>query len=83
MHKGSEMETYYEIRVRGHLSPEWGAVFEGMEIVCLEDGDTALTGPLPDQSALYGFLLRLRDLGLTLVSVNPRLFTTHFPSPDR
>ncbi len=65
------MVTCYEIRVHGHLSPEWTAVFEGMKICCLEDGDTTLTGPLPDQSALYGLLLHLRDLGLTLVSVNP------------
>ena len=65
------MDIRYEIRVHGHLSPEWAAVFEGMEITCLSDGDTALTGLVPDQAALYGLLLRLRDLGLTLVSINP------------
>jgi hypothetical protein len=66
------METRYEIRVHGHLSPEWTVVFQGMEIACLPNGDTTLTGLFPDQSALYGLLLHLRDLGLTLVSVNPR-----------
>lgn len=65
------MGICYEIRVRGHLPLGWKVVFEGMEIICLPDGDTALTGSLPDQSALYGLLLSLRDLGLTLVSVNP------------
>ncbi len=65
------MDIRYEIHVHGHLSPEWAAVFEGMEIVCLENGDTALIGRLPDQPALYGLLLHIRDLGLTLVSVNP------------
>jgi hypothetical protein len=30
---------------------------------------TILTGPLRDQSALYGVLMRMRDLGLTLISV--------------
>ncbi len=65
------MDIRYEIRVRGHLSPEWTAVFEGMEITCLPNGDTTLTGLLPDQAALYGTLLRLRDLGMTLVSINP------------
>lgn len=65
------MDIRYEIRVRGHLPPEWAAVFEGMEITCLPDGQTALTGLFPDQAALYGLLLRLRDLGLMLVSVNP------------
>lgn len=65
------MEIRYEIRVRGHLSPEWTAVFEGMEVICLPDGDTALTGLPLDQATLYGLLLHLRDFGLTLVSVNP------------
>src|SRR5512141_2093848 len=69
--KGSDMDIRYEIRVRGHLSPEWTAVFKGMEITCLSNGDTALTGFSPDQAALYGLLLRLRDLGLTLISINP------------
>lgn len=64
------MNTRFEIRVHGHLSPEWAAIFDGMEVTCLPDGDTTLTGLL-DQAALYGVLLRLRDLGLTLVSVNP------------
>ncbi len=66
------MDIYYEVRIRGHLAPEWTVVFEGMEITRLPNGDTALTGSFPDQAALYGLLLRLRDLGLTLVSVNPR-----------
>jgi hypothetical protein len=65
------MDICYEIRVRGHLSTQWTVVFEGMEITCLADGDTTLTGSFPDPAALYGILLRVRDLGLTLVSVNP------------
>lgn len=71
--KEGNMDIRCEIQVRGHLSSEWTAVFEGMEITCLPDGDTALIGFLPDQAALYGLLLLLRDLGLTLVSVNPVL----------
>ncbi len=42
-----------------------------MEATCLPDGNTRITGSVPDQSALYGLLMRLRDLGITLVSVNP------------
>jgi hypothetical protein len=61
----------YEIVIRGHLTSQWGAVFEGMEVSCLPDGNTCITGVLPDQSALYGLLVRLRDLGVTLISVIP------------
>ncbi len=60
----------YEIRIRESLNAEWTEWFEGMEIRT-EDGGTVLTGPVPDQAALHGLLARVRDLNLTLVSVNP------------
>ncbi len=68
--KGAAMNQRYEIIIRGHLTAQWAAIFDGMEIICLEDGSTCITGDLPDQSALYGLLMRLRDLGVTLLSVN-------------
>ena len=34
-----------------------------------EPGETVLTGPIEDQAALHGILTRLRDLGLTIISV--------------
>ena len=34
------------------------------------NGETVITGPIPDQSALYGLLNRLRDLGIPLLAVN-------------
>jgi hypothetical protein len=33
-------------------------------------GETVIAGPVPDQAALFGLLMKVRDLGLTLVSVN-------------
>ncbi len=60
----------YEIRVRGHLGPQWTDWFEGLAITLEEDGDTLLTGPIVDQAALYGLLRKVRDLGIPLVSVN-------------
>jgi hypothetical protein len=60
---------YYEIRIEGCLTEEWSGWFEGLSIK-QENGETLLSGPLPDQAALYGLLKKARDLGLTLVSVN-------------
>lgn len=59
----------YEIRVEGRLHPEWSTWFDGLTIED-RDGETALTGHLADQAALYGVLIRIRDLGLPLISVN-------------
>jgi hypothetical protein len=61
--------TIYEIRVAGHLSPQWADWFEGLTITLEEDGNTLLTGPLADQAALHGLLKKVRDLGMPLVSV--------------
>ena len=61
----------FEIRLQGHLGEEWTSWFEGRAIRLTEDGDTVLTGPVVDQAALHGLLKKVRDLGLTLISVNP------------
>ncbi len=62
--------TTYEIRIAGHLSPQWANWFEGLTVTLEEDGNTLLAGPLDDQSALHGLLKKIRDLGLPLLSVN-------------
>ncbi len=59
----------YEIRFRGHLDERRARWFEDLTMTRLPDGDTLLTGPVADQSALHGILSRIRDLGLELVSV--------------
>jgi hypothetical protein len=61
--------TVYEFRLRGHLGPEWAEWFEGLTITMEENGDTLLAGPVADQAALHGLLRRVRDLGMPLVSV--------------
>lgn len=61
----------YEIRFRGHLGPHWAARYGELEIDLDDDGVTRLTGPVTDQAALHGLLRSLRDLGVTLLSVNP------------
>ncbi len=59
----------YQIRIKGHLPSQWTGWFDGPTITLAEDGDTLLTGPVPDQPALYGLLKRVRDLGAPLISV--------------
>lgn len=58
----------YQIKVKGQLGSQWSEWFEGMAIESKE-AVTILTGQVLDQSALHGLLVRVRDLGLTLISV--------------
>lgn len=64
------MPEYYEIKIKGHLDPGWSDWFAGLKLTYLEENETLLSGPLPYQAALDGLLERIRDLNLTLISVN-------------
>ena len=68
--KKNNKHQCYEIRLKGHLDDRWAEWFEGLTITLEEDGNTLLSGPVVDQSALYGLLKKVRDLGLPLVSVS-------------
>jgi len=61
-----------EIRIKGQLDETWSEWFEGFTVSNTGQNQTTLVGELPDQAALYGLIAKLRDLGLTLVSVNPK-----------
>lgn len=60
----------YQIRIMGHLGPQWAGWFEGLTITLEDNGDTVLTGTVVDQAALHGLLRRVRDLGMPLLAVN-------------
>jgi len=60
----------YEIRLKGHIDVQWADWFESLTITLEEDGDTLITGPVVDQSALHSLLKKVRDLGIPLISVN-------------
>src|SRR5215207_7037856 len=60
----------YQIRIEGHLGHQWADWFEGLSITLEDNGNTLLTGLVVDQSALYGLLKNVRDLGMPLFSVN-------------
>jgi len=60
----------YQIRVAGHLDDHWSSWF-GLTVVRHNDGSCTLTGPVADQAQLFGVLAQLRDIGATLISLNP------------
>ena len=65
------MANYFQITVKEYLEDNWSAWFDDLAITHAPDGTTTLTGEVRDQTALYGLMAKLRDLGLTLVAVTP------------
>jgi hypothetical protein len=62
--------SLYQIRIEGYLDPQWTGWFSGLTVTLKENGYTLLTGPVADQAALFGLLKKIRDLGMSLVSIN-------------
>lgn len=58
----------YEIRIEGLLDSHWAAWFEDLHL-SNDSTQTVICGPLADQPALHGLLVKIRDLGLCLTSV--------------
>ncbi|MEM0979399.1 MAG: hypothetical protein AAGH78_03905 [Cyanobacteria bacterium P01_H01_bin.58] len=69
--RSAESHPQYEICIKGHLDHRWSDWFEGFAIAPQDNGETLLSGPVIDQAALYGVLIKVRDLGLPLISVMP------------
>jgi hypothetical protein len=65
----AEPPVHYEIRVKGVLDSRWTAWFEDLQVTSDEPGQTVIAGPVADQAALHGLLIKIRDLGLPLLSV--------------
>ena len=64
--------THYDIKIQGQLDTSWRTWFDDLDIRLTAEGLTLLSGAIVDQSALYGVLKKINNLGLALVSVNPR-----------
>ena len=63
----------YEIKVVGELSDQWAVWFPGMKVIAEKQSGTSITrlvGEVVDQADLYGVISRMRDMGLSLISIN-------------
>lgn len=59
------------LRVQGQLEPAWWSGLPSDLVLTVEpDGTSLLSGVLMDQAAVHGLLATIRDLGLSLVSID-------------
>jgi hypothetical protein len=65
-----ERSAWYEIRIMEQIGERTLAWFDEFTVTSTASGETVLAGQIADQSALHGLLARIRDLNLTLISVN-------------
>ncbi len=63
-------EFIYEIQTEGHLTERWSEWFDGLTIRNEPGGVTVLAGPICDQAALIGVLVKLQALNLTILAVS-------------
>ena len=66
--KSTDRSTHYQICLEGILDERWLRWFEELEVTTSADNQTIIRGEF-DQSALHGLFNRIRDLGVTLISV--------------
>lgn len=66
--KSMDHSTHYQICIDGILDERWMRWFEGLEVTSSADNQTTICGEF-DQSALHGLFNRIRDLGITILSV--------------
>ena len=63
-------QLVYQIKIRSELDSAWEEWFEDLTLTHDCEGNTVLTGPIVDHTALHSILLKIRDLNLKLISVN-------------
>ena len=68
-YSNGQAPAVYQFRIAGHLDHHWSPWIGDLTLTHEDDGTTSLTGVVPDQAALHGLLTKIRDLGVTLISV--------------
>jgi hypothetical protein len=70
---------YVEVRIKGSLKQDWSDWLGGLIVTNHANGETVLTGSLPDQAALLGLLNRIHGLNLQLLafSQSDHISTSH------
>jgi hypothetical protein len=69
-------QAIFQIRVKGLLDERWSDFLSGFSITHHPDDISVLVGTVRDQAALYGILIKIRDLGISLIAIE-RLENTH------
>ncbi len=82
---GPDRIHHYELRVEGRLSPRWSSWFDGLHVNEADDGTTVISGCIADEPELHGIIHKVRDLGLTLLSLTrtPTIPARPADSPER
>jgi hypothetical protein len=60
----------YQIRVKEQVGDQWAEWFSPLVISNEANGEAKFTGTVRDQAELHGLLNKVRDLNLTLLSVD-------------
>ena len=68
MKSGAAKGVPYRLVVRGELDDRFAYLFNGMDMERVT-GTTVLSGQVIDQAQLHGFIERIEELGLELLSV--------------
>lgn len=71
--EGRKRETRFtwmlRIETRHHVGSSLADQLGGLDVDNLDDGTSILCGELPDMPAVYGLILRLRDLAVEVLAL--------------
>ena len=76
-------QVIYQILVKGLLDECWSDSLSGFTIIHHPDDISVLVGEVRDQAALFGVLLKIRDIGIPLLKVEQMNDMPDLPSSFR